>query len=65
MKEKVKQIQNIEELKKDKIFKVLNKKRKNDNSFINNIKSPKKNMFILFKPIKNQIQIKKILKKIQ
>ena len=63
MKEKVKQIQNIEELKKDKIFKVLNKKRKNDNSFINNIKSPKKNMFILYKPIIQSNSNKKIIEK--
>ena len=42
MKEKVKQVQNTEEIKKDKIFEVLNKKRKSDTSFTDYIKSPKK-----------------------
>ena len=47
----MKQVQNTEEIKKDKIFEVLNKKSKSDNSFTDFIKSPKKKMFILYKPI--------------
>ena len=63
MKEKVKQMQNFEEIKKDKIFEVLNKKRKSDNSFTDYIKSPKKKMFILYKPIIESNSNKKINEK--
>lgn len=63
MNENVNPIQNIEEKKKDKIFKILNKKHRNNNSFINNIKSPKKNRFILYKPINQSNLDKEIIEK--
>ena len=51
MKEKVKIDENIIEVKKEKIFEVLNKKRKPETSIKDNINCPKKKMFILYKPI--------------
>ena len=63
MNEIVNQIQNIEEMKKEKIFEVLNRKHKNDNSFINNIKNPKQNKFILYKPIIQSNSNQKIIEK--
>ena len=50
---KEKEYDNKIEIKKEKIFNVqiLNKKRKPDNSNVNDFKqSPKKKMFILYKP---------------
>ena len=63
MKEKVKEIQNIDDAKKEKIFEVLNKKRKPDNSYKDYIQSPKKNMFVLYKPIIDSNPNKKIIEK--
>ena len=51
MKEKVKIDENYKEAKKEKIFEVLNKKRKPEISIKDYINSPKKKMFILYKPI--------------
>ena len=51
MKEKVKIDENYKEVKKEKIFEVLNKKRKPEISIKDYINSPKKKMFILYKPI--------------
>ena len=51
MNEKSKEIINNAETKKDKIFEVLNKKRKPDNSLKDLNQNSKKKMFILYKPI--------------
>ncbi len=50
MKEKVKIDENNIETKKEKIFEVLNKKRKPETSIKDYINCPKKKMFILYKP---------------
>ena len=50
MKEKVKEDEINIETRKEKIFEVLNKKRKPETSIKDYINSPKKQMFILYKP---------------
>ena len=56
MKEKLKQEDNNGGIKRGKIFEVLNKKRKPDNTFLEDGRNHKKIKFIITKKIPNQIQ---------
>ena len=56
MKEKIKQEDNNGGIKRGKIFEVLNKKRKPDNTYLEDGRNHKKIKFIITKKIPNQIQ---------
>ena len=56
MKEKLKQEDNNGGIKRGKIFEVLNKKRKTDNTYLEDGRNHKKIKFIITKKIPNQIQ---------
>ena len=56
MKEKLKQEDNNGGIKRGKIFEVLNKKRKPDNTYLEDGRNHKKIKFIITKKISNQIQ---------
>ena len=56
MKEKLKQEDNNGGIKRSKIFEVLNKKRKPDNTYLEDGRNHKKIKFIITKKIPNQIQ---------